>query len=152
MLTAIRRVLAWESHASEAMTQKFVGGGTLEKGIREVSLEKRFGEEIVRILNLDRERMGRELQDGLCQELAAIAALSAALARRLAPVAARESAAAREIGRLVRQSIQRALALARELRSLRSASKKPHRHSERSSGGPRWRRGKVGVGGRAGME
>lgn len=83
--------------------------------IREVTTQQPLGKKSLGILDRERKRMGRELQDGLCQELAAIAALSATLARKLAPVAGRESAAAREIGQLARQSIRHALALARGL-------------------------------------
>ena len=54
-----------------------------------------------------------ELHDGLCQDLATIAALSAALVRKLPPAAASESATARDIAKLLRQSIQHAHNVAR---------------------------------------
>jgi signal transduction histidine kinase len=59
--------------------------------------------------------MGRELHDGLCQDLAGIAALCGSLARRLTPAAESESesAAVREIGKLIGESIQHARELAR---------------------------------------
>lgn len=82
---------------------------------RDVTEQKRLEEEIVGTLDLERERMGRELHDGLCQNMAGIAALSATLARKLAPAAAPEAAAAREIGKLLGQSMQHARDLARGL-------------------------------------
>lgn len=82
---------------------------------RDVTEQKRLEEEILDTLDLERERMGRELHDGLCQNMAGIAALSATLARRLAPAAAPEASAAREIGELLGQSIQHARDLARGL-------------------------------------
>ncbi len=80
---------------------------------REVTRQKQLEEEILQILDGERERVGSELHDGLCQEMAGIAALSDALARKLAPVAAAESAAAREIGKLLSRSIEHARDLAR---------------------------------------
>ncbi len=82
---------------------------------RDVTEQKRLEKESLDTLDLERERMGRELHDGLCQELAGITALSTALARKLAPAAVPESAAAREIGRLLGHCIQHAHDLARGL-------------------------------------
>jgi PAS domain S-box-containing protein len=80
---------------------------------RDVTRQKHLEEEILATLDVERERVGRELHDGLCQDLAGIAAHCATLARKLAPAAAPESAAAREIGNLLGQSIRRARDLAR---------------------------------------
>jgi signal transduction histidine kinase len=44
----------------------------------------RFEREILEILDREKERLGREIHDGLCQTLAGISALSATLARKLA--------------------------------------------------------------------
>ncbi len=82
---------------------------------RNVTRQKELEEEILGVLDRERARLGRELRDGLCQELATIAAGSATLARKLAPDSAADSAAAREIGKLVRQSIQHARNMARAL-------------------------------------
>ena len=58
------------------------------------------------ILDQERERLGRELHDGLCQTLAGIAALSSALSRKLAASSnSMESAAAAEITKLLSESI-----------------------------------------------
>lgn len=80
---------------------------------RDITRRKRLEEEILRTLDRERERMGRELHDGLCQDLAGIAALSTTLALKLAATAATESAAAREISALLRQSFQHTRDLAR---------------------------------------
>jgi signal transduction histidine kinase len=63
----------------------------------------------------ERERLGRELHDGLCQNLAGIAALSATLARKLAARNDPAQAAAAEITALLQQAIGDARDLARGL-------------------------------------
>jgi signal transduction histidine kinase len=78
---------------------------------RDVTLRKQMQQQILETLDLERERVSRELHDGLCQDLAGIAALSASLARRLTNTA--EAAAAREIGKLLNDSIRQARDFAR---------------------------------------
>lgn len=80
---------------------------------RDVTRRKHLEREVLETLDLERERIGRELHDGLCQDLAGTAALCGSLARRLAPAAEPESAAAREIGELIGESIRHARDLAR---------------------------------------
>lgn len=63
----------------------------------------------------ERERLGRELHDGLCQNLAGIAALGATLTRRLAARNDPVQAAAAEITVLLQQAIGDARDLARGL-------------------------------------
>jgi signal transduction histidine kinase len=64
----------------------------------------------------ERERLGRELHDGLCQHLAGIAALSAALSRRLTHAGAAACAAeVAEIGALLQQAVVCARDLAQGL-------------------------------------
>ena len=83
---------------------------------RDVTRRKRLERELIEADDREKERMGRELHDGLCQNLAGIAALSATLARKLAgrgdPAAA---AAAAEITALLQQAIGDARDLARGL-------------------------------------
>jgi signal transduction histidine kinase len=74
------------------------------------------GQEILEIVDRERERLGRELHDGLCQSLAGIAALSSALSRSLAASAQPGSAAAvEEIVRLLNEAIGEARDLAHGL-------------------------------------
>lgn len=64
----------------------------------------------------ERERLGRELHDGLCQHLAGIAALSAALSRRLPQIGTAACAAeVAEIGVLLQQAVVCARDLAQGL-------------------------------------
>lgn len=80
---------------------------------RDVTRQKYLEQEILDTMDRERERMARELHDGLCQNLAGIAALSASLARRLDPVATAEAASAREIAKLLGQTMRHARDLAR---------------------------------------
>ena len=91
------------------------GRGEVYAIARDVTRQKRLEQEIIGALDRERERMGRELHDGLCQDLAGIAALGSTLARKLAVTAAAESAAAREIAKLLGQTIRNARDLARGL-------------------------------------
>lgn len=73
-------------------------------------------QEILEIAEKERERLGRELHDGLCQTLAGVAALSSALSKRLAASSeAAASAAAAEIASLLNEVIGEARYLARGL-------------------------------------
>jgi signal transduction histidine kinase len=72
--------------------------------------------EILAIADREKERLGRELHDGLCQSLAGIAALSSALSRNLAASAQPDpAAAADEIVRLLNEVIGEARDLAHGL-------------------------------------
>jgi PAS domain S-box-containing protein len=83
---------------------------------RDVTRQKWLEQEIVHIADGEKERLGRELHDGLCQSLAGIAALSATLSRNLAASAeSTASASAPEITQLLLESIGQARDLARGL-------------------------------------
>jgi PAS domain S-box-containing protein len=81
----------------------------------DVTERMRLRKEILDAADREKERLGRELHDGLCQNLAAIAALNAALARKLGQ--SREACAAdvAQIGAQLRLSIRSARDLARGL-------------------------------------
>ena len=84
----------------------------IRKPPKRVLLER----EIVEITRREKERIGRELHDGLCQSLAGIAALSSTLSRDLAANAdPAASATAGEIARLLNEAIGQARDLARGL-------------------------------------
>ena len=82
---------------------------------RDITSSRHLEQEVLETSDREKERLGRELHDGLCQNLAGIAALSTTLSRRLA--ADSESAAdeAREISRLLNETIGQARDMARGL-------------------------------------
>ncbi len=83
---------------------------------RDVTADRKLERElIIEASDREKERMGRELHDGLCQNLAGIAALSATLARKLAARDDPAAAAAVEITALLQQTIGEARDLARGL-------------------------------------
>lgn len=75
--------------------------------------------EVLAVADRERQRLGRELHDGLCQSLAGLAALTAALSRTLAANAqAGPAATAAEIVRLLNETMSEARDLARGLTSI----------------------------------
>ena len=83
---------------------------------RDVTRQKRLEREVLEIVDLEKERLGRELHDGLCQTLAGIAALASTLSRKLALNSeSTASADAREINTLLNEAIGEARDLARGL-------------------------------------
>jgi signal transduction histidine kinase len=82
---------------------------------RDVTDEKRLERELIEARDREKERLGRELHDGLCQNLAGILALSATLARKLAARNDPGEIAAAEITTLLQQAIGDARDLARGL-------------------------------------
>jgi PAS domain S-box-containing protein len=73
---------------------------------RDVTLLRALEEQVLTTLDEERDRVGRELHDGLCQDLAAIAAFSASLARTINPATTPQAAVARQIGSLLGEAIQ----------------------------------------------
>jgi PAS domain S-box-containing protein len=94
-----------------------VDRGEIYATARDITDRKRFEREILEILDREKERLGRELHDGLCQTLAGISALSATLARKLARsgATAEDQTAAAEITRLLSEAIGEARDMARGL-------------------------------------
>lgn len=83
---------------------------------RDVTRHKQLEREVLEIADREKERLGRELHDGLCQTLAGISALSTTLSKRLAANSDCDgSAAAAEIARLLREAIGDARDLSRGL-------------------------------------
>jgi PAS domain S-box-containing protein len=82
---------------------------------RDVAGQKGLEGALIEASDREKGRMGRELHDGLCQNLAGIAALSATLARKLAGRGDPAAAAAAEITALLQQAIGDARDLARGL-------------------------------------
>jgi len=87
-----------------------------EATARNVGLQELLEREFLEIADRERQHLGRELHDGLCQSLAGIAALSSALSRSLAASGQPGlAAAADEIVRLLNEAIGQARDLAHGL-------------------------------------
>jgi PAS domain S-box-containing protein len=83
---------------------------------RDITRNKQLEREILEIADREKERLGRELHDGLCQTLAGISALSITLSKRLDVSSNPDgSAAAAEIARLLNETIGAARDLSRGL-------------------------------------
>lgn len=81
----------------------------------DITERRRLEEEILKISEMEQQRLGRDLHDGLCQHLAGIEFMSQALEQRLATKARTEVQHAAEIAKLVRQAISDTRSLARGL-------------------------------------
>jgi len=83
---------------------------------RDVTRQKTLEREILRIADCEKERLGRELHDGLCQTLAGIQALSSTQTMRLASAGHFEASEnASDISKLLGESIRQARDLAHGL-------------------------------------
>jgi PAS domain S-box-containing protein len=82
---------------------------------RDMTGQRRLERGILAATDREKERLGRELHDGLCQNLAGIAAIATMLSRKLAVRSRPESADAAEITRLINQTTKHARDLARGL-------------------------------------
>ena len=102
------RWLQWTANSLPARRQIYAIAYDVTERIR---LQK----EILEAADREKERLGRELHDGLCQNLAAIAALNTALARKLGKGRAACAGDVAEIGAQLRLSIRYARDLARGL-------------------------------------
>jgi two-component system sensor kinase FixL len=84
-----------------------VGGRRLFTGIiRDITERRRLQAEVLRISEAEQTRIGRDLHDDLCQQLAGIEFLGQTLARRLSEAGRIEASAAEEIARLIRQATE----------------------------------------------
>ncbi len=82
------------------------GQALIHAAARDVTRLKQLEREVLEVADRERENIGRELHDGLCQTLAGIAALSSTLSRRLAGGAeTAAAAAAAEITTLLKAAI-----------------------------------------------
>jgi two-component system, LuxR family, sensor kinase FixL len=83
--------------------------------IRDITERKRLEKELLEISEREQRRIGQDLHDGLCQQLAGIEMLSQVLAQKLAPKFKDGSARAAEIAKAVREAISQTRLLARGL-------------------------------------
>lgn len=82
---------------------------------RDVTARKRMEREILEISNREQQRLGHDLHDGVCQQLAAIAYRTHILARQLKDKNLPESAEAGEISGLINESLVQTRTVARGL-------------------------------------
>jgi len=82
---------------------------------RDITESKRLEKEILEIGDRERQRIGQDLHDGLCQHLAGIELMSQVLEQQLAPTSRAAAARAGEIARHVREGISQTRALVRGL-------------------------------------
>jgi len=85
---------------------------------RDITERKRLEQEILEIGDLERQRIGQDLHDGLCQQLAGIELMSQVLEQNLTPRSKAAAARAGEICRHVREAISQTRSLARGLSPL----------------------------------
>ena len=93
------------------------GGRQVEvEGIaRDITERKRLEREILEASNREQRRIGHDLHDGVCQQLAAIAYLTDVLANGLQNNGDTASAEAEKIGRLINETMTQTRAVARGL-------------------------------------
>jgi PAS domain S-box-containing protein len=82
---------------------------------RDITERKRLEKELLEISDRERQRLGQDLHDGLCQYLAGIELMSQVLEQQLAVKSRKSAAAVGDIGRHVREAIGQTRALARGL-------------------------------------
>jgi PAS domain S-box-containing protein len=120
-LSAEYRMIARDGHVvwfrdEAALVRDPAGGPLFLQGVMvDITERKRLQEEILRITEAERQRFGRELHDGLGQQLVGMSFLSDALANRLAAKSLPEAADARAIAEVAREGIEMARSAARGL-------------------------------------
>jgi two-component system sensor kinase FixL len=83
--------------------------------VRDITDRKRLEQEILEISDRERQRLGQDLHDGLCQHLAGIELMSQVLEQKLAPKSKADAARVAEIAGHVREAIGQTRLLARGL-------------------------------------
>jgi PAS domain S-box-containing protein len=83
--------------------------------VRDITERRRLEREILEATAQEQQRIGRDLHDGLCQELTGISFAMEVLGQKLAARAAPETASIRKVAELVDQSISHARNLAHGL-------------------------------------
>jgi PAS domain S-box-containing protein len=94
-----------------------VGGKIIgaSKVARDITERKQLEKEIIEISNREQQRIGQDLHDGLCQELAGIELMCQVLEQKLAAKSKVESKQVGEIGQHIREAISHTRKLARGL-------------------------------------
>ena len=82
---------------------------------RDATERKRLERELLEVANKEQQRLGHDLHDGVCQQLAAISYRTHILARRLDAQGVPDSSEAHDIGKLINDSLVQTRAVARGL-------------------------------------
>jgi two-component system, LuxR family, sensor kinase FixL len=99
-----------------AVSEVSLAGRRLFTGIvRDISVRRQLEQEILRITDLERRRIGQDLHDGLGQMLTGIGLISRNLARRMEALGLEQAEEVAEIATMVRESDELARNLARGL-------------------------------------
>ena len=99
-----------------AVSEFRLGEGRMFTGIvRDVTERRRMEQEILDISAAEQRRIGQDLHDGLCQQLAGVAFATEVLSRKLSARAAPEAASVGQIAVMVDHAITQARDLARGL-------------------------------------
>jgi PAS domain S-box-containing protein len=80
--------------------------------VRDVTEQRRLEREVLRVSDLERERIGRELHDGLCQQLAGTRYFVSLIEQSLAKQSEQDAALARRVGELIADSVRQVRAIA----------------------------------------
>jgi PAS domain S-box-containing protein len=81
----------------------------------DITEQRRLEEEILHISEMEQQRIGQDLHDGLCQQLAATELMSQLLVQRLGKRSKNAAESVAEIGKQVREAISQTRLLARNL-------------------------------------
>jgi signal transduction histidine kinase len=96
-----------------------VSGDNLICGVfMDVGREQLLSEEIVRISNFERERIGQDLHDDFCQNLAGIACMSKILEKQLAHISPESAESAAEITHQINEALSRVRVMSHNLSPL----------------------------------
>jgi PAS domain S-box-containing protein len=90
---------------------------------RDITERKRLEREILEISNREQRRIGHDLHDGVCQQLAGIAFLTSTLAEELAEEGVAQSPQAEKISDMINQAIDQTRGVARGLFPVRLEEK-----------------------------
>ncbi|MEN9575242.1 MAG: hypothetical protein RL514_3097 [Verrucomicrobiota bacterium] len=102
----------------QSASQLVVNGGRTHKIVGtmlDITERRRLEQEIINISEQEQRRIGQDLHDGICQQLAGIELMSQVLAQALAPKAKKHSAQAGQIAAHVRETIVQTRMLAHGL-------------------------------------
>jgi two-component system, LuxR family, sensor kinase FixL len=83
--------------------------------VRDITERKRLEKQILEISDREQGRIGQDLHDGLCQQLAGIELISQVLEQKLEAKSRADAAQARDIAKYVREAISHTRSLARGL-------------------------------------